>query len=74
MMSYRKDETSDSQESVQANLLKGTDMHDLLKPKETWQQDAQETDLWHGAHGVIVNSIALREREFFYEVVRVSNN
>lgn len=38
---------------------------------ETWQQDPQEPDLWFGEGGLIVNSAALEERTYYYEVHRV---
>jgi hypothetical protein len=38
---------------------------------ETWRQDAENPDLWHGAYGVIVNGAALIERETFYTVIRL---
>ncbi len=40
-------------------------------PKETWHQDAHDADLWHGAHGVLVNTAALEARAPYYKVVRV---
>lgn len=41
------------------------------KPVEVWQQDQQIADLWHGKKGIIVNSDALKEREFYFEILRV---
>jgi hypothetical protein len=38
---------------------------------EQWWQDSQDTDLWHGEHGVIINTAALDERKAFYTVIRL---
>ncbi len=38
---------------------------------ETWYQDAQDVDLWHGQQGLIVNTPALLERESYYQVLRI---
>ena len=43
----------------------------LLKPTEVWQQDPVDADFWHGPDGIIVNTAALKEREFYFDVVRV---
>jgi hypothetical protein len=42
-----------------------------LKKTEVWYQDPEDGNLWHGTHGVIVNTAALTEREFFYNIQRV---
>jgi hypothetical protein len=42
-----------------------------LKHSEVWQQDTQNPDLWHGPNGVMINTAALNEREFYYDVLRV---
>jgi hypothetical protein len=42
-----------------------------LKNTEVWYQDPEDSNLWHGTHGVIVNTAALIEREFFYNIERV---
>ncbi len=42
-----------------------------LKPVETWRQLPGDPDLWHHHNGVIVNSAALAEREYFYTVIRI---
>lgn len=42
-----------------------------LKNTEVWYQDPEDNNLWHGTHGVIVNTAALVEREFFYNIERV---
>ncbi len=44
-----------------------------LKITEVWYQDVEDSDLWFGEHGVMVNSAALDEREFYYDVTRVSH-
>ena len=41
------------------------------KPQETWTQDPEERDLWHGENGVILNTVALDERTVYYEVLRL---
>jgi hypothetical protein len=43
-----------------------------LKNTEVWYQDPEDGNLWHGTHGVIVNTAALVEREFFYNIERVA--
>jgi hypothetical protein len=43
-----------------------------LKKSEVWYQDPEDGNLWHGTHGVIVNTAALVEREFFYNIERVT--
>jgi hypothetical protein len=45
---------------------------DKLKVSEVWYQDLENADLWHGKHGVIVNTAALNEREFFYDIIRIT--
>ncbi|MCA9837309.1 MAG: hypothetical protein KC422_10340 [Trueperaceae bacterium] len=39
---------------------------------ETWYQDPQDADLWHGEHGLMVNSSALLERETYYKIIRLN--
>lgn len=36
---------------------------------EIWTQDADDSQLWHGPAGVIVNTSALEERKAFYQVI-----
>ena len=36
---------------------------------ETWTRDSEDADLWHGPHGVIVNTAALEERKVFYHII-----
>jgi hypothetical protein len=38
---------------------------------EVWTQDTQDSDLWHGKFGVMLNTVALDEREAFFDVIRV---
>lgn len=45
-----------------------------LKATEVWYQDVEDRDLWFGEHGVMVNTAALAEREFYYEVIRVAHH
>lgn len=35
---------------------------------EIWTQDSEDANLWHGPHGVIVNTAALEERKAFYDI------
>ena len=42
-----------------------------LTSTETWYQDTEDTNLWHGNHGVIVNTAALEERTFYFDIIRV---
>ena len=48
-----------------------TDTGISLKPTEVWQQDTQDADFWHGPNGIIVNTTALKEREFYFDIVLV---
>lgn len=48
----------------------GADLSHLDRPVELWTRDPQDEDLWHGPHGVIVNSVALAEREAYFHVIR----
>lgn len=43
-----------------------------LRPSEVWYQDSDSPDLWHGDNGVIVNTAALDERDFYFNVLRVT--
>jgi hypothetical protein len=54
-----------------AKAAKSKDLS-ALKKTEVWYQDVEDGNLWHGTHGVIVNTAALVEREFFYNIERVS--
>ena len=38
---------------------------------EVWTRDDVEQDLWHGPHGVIVNTPALEERKRFYRLIQL---
>lgn len=42
------------------------------KVSEVWYQDKENPDLWHGKHGVIVNTAALNEREFYFDIIRIT--
>ncbi len=39
---------------------------------ELWRQDPHDPDLWDGPHGLMVNSAALAEREFYHQVIRLN--
>ncbi|MCA9837991.1 MAG: hypothetical protein KC422_13820 [Trueperaceae bacterium] len=41
------------------------------KAFEVWRQDTQNSDLWHGPKGVIVNTTALNERHPYYEIITI---
>lgn len=43
-----------------------------LKPIEVWQQDTQDSTLWHGDKGVMLNDVALKAREDYFDILRVS--
>ncbi len=43
-----------------------------LKVSEVWQQDPENPDFWHGKHGVIINTAALNEREFYFDIIRLT--
>jgi hypothetical protein len=45
-----------------------------LKATEVWYQDVEDSNLWYGEHGVMVNTAALEEREFYYEIIRVAHH
>jgi hypothetical protein len=45
-----------------------------LKNAEIWYQDPEDANLWHGKYGVIVNTAALNEREFYYTIVRIASH
>ena len=38
---------------------------------ETWYQDSTDKDLWHGENGLILNTSALEERNFYFEIDRL---
>jgi hypothetical protein len=44
---------------------------ETLRPLELWKQDAGNTDLWHHAGGLIVNTAALDERQEYFNIVRI---
>lgn len=44
----------------------------MKSSQESWQQDPYEIDLWHGANGLIVNTAALEERSYYFNVVRLT--
>lgn len=39
--------------------------------QEVWHQDSVETSLWMGENGLLLNTAALEERTFYFEVVRI---
>lgn len=41
----------------------------LQLPQEVWTQDELDANLWHGPHGVIVNTSALEQRKAFFEII-----
>lgn len=45
-----------------------------IKAIEIWYQDVEDSDLWFGEHGVMVNTAALNEREFYFDVIRVPHH
>jgi hypothetical protein len=57
--------------SITTKAAKSKDLN-ALKKSEVWYQDLEDGNLWHGTHGVIVNTAALVEREFFYNITRVA--
>lgn len=57
------------------NRIDPEDYHHLTsprypKPSEAWYQ--LEDDLWRGAKDVLINTAALREREMYFDVIRVT--
>ncbi len=45
-----------------------------LRPVEIWRQDPSDPELWHGREGLIVNTAALLEREYYFSIIRVSGS
>jgi len=41
----------------------------VLSKTELWRRDAKDLALWHGEHGLILNTAALEERRAYYNVV-----
>lgn len=39
--------------------------------KERWQQEVAEPELWLGENGVLVNTAALEERAYYFDIVRL---
>ena len=56
--------------SMKTNDMKKTEQ--TLKHSEVWQQNIEHLDFWHGPNGVIINTAALNEREFYYNVIRIT--
>jgi hypothetical protein len=50
------------------------DSAEQVKTTEVWYQDVEDSNLWFGEHGVIVNTVALEEREFYYDIIRVAHH
>ena len=50
--------------------MKNIEQH--FKTSEVWYQDTVNSDMWHGKHGVIINTAALNEREFYYDIIRIT--
>ena len=44
-----------------------------FKASEIWYQDLEDTHLWRGKHGILLNTAALNEREFYYTVIRIAS-
>lgn len=42
-----------------------------LRAVEVWHQLPEDPDLWHGPHGVIVNSAALEQRKLSFALIRI---
>ncbi len=60
--------------SVNPQLVPPVDQVQVLKTPaqaEVWTRDNLEHDLWHGPHGVIVNTPALEERKRFYQLIQL---
>lgn len=41
------------------------------KEIEIWRQDTQNQDLWHGENGVMLNTAALKERQPYFDIVKI---
>jgi hypothetical protein len=53
-------------------VMKNTEQH--FKTSEVWYQDQENADMWHGRHGVIINTAALNEREFYFDIIRITQH
>ncbi|MEZ4607181.1 MAG: hypothetical protein R2865_10395 [Deinococcales bacterium] len=42
---------------------------EIICTTEIWRRDSVDHDLWHGDHGLIINSAALEERKDYYNIV-----
>ena len=59
------DENSKSVVFAQTEVVE----QNVLSTTELWRRDAKDLDLWHGEHGLILNTAALEERKAYYNVV-----
>lgn len=48
-------------------------MSERTRTIEIWRQDPENPDLWHGAHGVIINTAALEERKAYFDIVKLQH-
>jgi hypothetical protein len=44
-----------------------------FKASEIWYQDLEDSNLWRGKHGILLNTTALNEREFYYNIIRITS-
>ena len=51
--------------------MKNAEQH--FKTSEVWYQDLEDANMWHGKHGVIINTAALNEREFYFDIIRITH-
>ena len=56
-----------------ASNHKSLERMQMINPldKEIWYQDQEETDLWHHNSGLLINTQALRDREAYYQIIRI---
>ncbi len=47
---------------------------DLNKQSEIWKQDFFNPNLWHNESGTIVTQDLLKEREFFFDIVKLGHD
>jgi len=47
---------------------------DLNKQSEIWKQDFFNTNLWHSETGTIISYDLLKEREFYFNIVKLGHD
>jgi len=47
---------------------------DLNKQSEIWKQDFFNANLWHSENGTIISEDLLKEREFYFDVIKLGRD